>query len=154
MTVKQNFYNWQKPKKTDYIKFSKASPNLLELKDWLCKRFGGSSLGILNKRPIRGGNVPSTHTFGAALDWRYPNRVTAKLAMKFLVAFSEELGVQSIGDYVGNTIWYAGHGWKKQEPNSHGMGQAWATWLHIEVTPSQWKDARPIPVKVGETNIP
>jgi hypothetical protein len=154
MTVKEKYYCWQTPKKTDYIKFTKASPNLVELNEWLCKRFGGASRGILNKRPIRGGSAPSTHTFGAALDWRYPSRAAAKIAMKFLIAFSEELGVQSIHDYVGACIWHAGRGWKKQEPDSEGMGKAWATWIHIEVTPSQWKDARPIPVKVGATNIP
>lgn len=154
MTVKEKHYNWQEAKKTDYIKFTKASPNLVELNEWLCKRFGGASLGILNKRPIRGGTAPSSHTFGAALDWRYPSRAAAKIAMKFLIAFSEELGVQSIHDYVGACIWHSGRGWKKQEPDSEGMGKAWATWIHIEVTPSQWKDARPVPVKVGATNIP
>lgn len=154
MTVKVKYYCWQKPKKIDFVKFTKASPNLVELNEWLCKRFGGASLGVFNKRPIRGGSSPSTHTFGAALDWRYPTRVSAKIVMKFLVAFSEELGVQAIHDYVGGCIWHADRGWKKQEKDSEGMGQPWATWLHIEVTPSQWKDSRPIPVKVGAENLP
>ena len=154
MSVKQSMYNWHSPKASDYVKYRTESPNLLVLRDWLVKRYQGSSLGILNKRPVRGGTAPSTHTFGAALDWRYPTRVSAKLVMRFLVAFSEELGVQAIHDYVGNTIWHAGRGWKKQEVDSEGMGQPWATWLHIEVAPSMWKDKRSISEKVGTENLP
>ena len=156
MTVnKTDEYNWQKSNKVDKVRFGgKASPNVEAYKDHLLKRYGGTSVGIVNKREVRGGGSLSTHYFGAALDWRYPSRAAAKIAMKFLIAFSEELGVQSIHDYVGACIWHAGRGWKKQEPDSEGMGKAWATWIHIEVTPSQWKDARPIPVKVGATNIP
>lgn len=154
MTVKVKYYNWQTPKTSDYVRFKKASPNLVELNEWLCKRFNGSSLGIFNKRPIRGGTSPSTHYFGAALDWKYPTRVAAKLVIKFLIANSEELGVQAVHDYVGGCIWHADRGWKKQAADSEGMGQSWATWLHIEVTPSQWKDSRPVPVKVGAENLP
>ena len=72
---KTRFYNWQKAVATDFVKFRKESPNLLAIKDYLCKRWGGSSVGILNKRPIRGGASPSSHTFGAALDWRYGDTV-------------------------------------------------------------------------------
>lgn len=154
MSVKKKFYNWQKPRKTDYVKFRKASPNLVGLAEFLVKRFKGVNLGIYNRRPIRGGTQPSSHTFGAALDWRYPTRATAKQVMRFLVNYSEELGIQAIHDYVGGTVWRAGRGWKKQEPSSSGMGQPWATWLHLEVTPSQWADKRPIPVKVGDVNVP
>lgn len=154
MTIQDGYYNWQEPRKSDYVKFRKASPNLVVLKDFLVKRFKGSNLGIYSKRPINGGTQPSSHAFGAALDWRYPSRATAKVVIRFLIKFSEELGVQAIHDYVGQTVWRAGRGWKAQEPDSHGMGQPWATWLHIEVTPSQWADARPVPVKVGEANTP
>jgi len=154
MTVQNGFYDWQTPRKSDYVKFRKASPNLVELAEWLVKRFNGANIGIFQKRPIRGGDAPSTHSFGAALDWRYPSRAVAKVAIRFLVAFSEELGIQAIHDYVGATIWRAGRGWKSQEPDDHGMGKPWATWLHIEVTPSQWGDARPVHVKVGDINTP
>jgi hypothetical protein len=154
MTVKTKFYNWQKPKKAHVLKFRKESPNLVVLKNWLIKRYGGQNLGIYQKREIRGGGAPSTHSFGAALDWRYPTRVAAKQVMKFLIAHSEELGVQAIHDYVGQCIWHAGRGWKKQEPDSFGMGQAWATWIHIEIVPSAWADKRPIADKVGTQNLP
>lgn len=154
MTVSKCFYNWQNPTKADYVKFRKASPNLVELCDWLVKRFGGMKIGLFQKRPIRGGTQPSSHSFGAALDWRYPSRERAKKAMRFLVKYSDELGVQAIHDYVGGTIWRAGRGWKAQKPDGHGMGQPWATWLHIEVCRPKWGDARPVVLKVGEGNLP
>jgi hypothetical protein len=138
------YYNWQKPSKADYIKFRKASPNLVELKDVLIKVYGGTSVGIYNRRPVRGGTSPSSHSFGAALDWRYTNRKHAVQAMDWMVKEHAKLGVQMIVDYVGLRIWTLAHGWKKQKPNSHGMGQEWAKWLHIETTKDSWGTKTPI----------
>jgi hypothetical protein len=146
---KTRFYNWQKAAKTDYVKFRKASPNLVALKDYLCKRWGGSSVGILNKRPIRGGSSPSSHTFGAALDWRYGDTAVhrqkiEKEVIPWLIANSEELGIQAIHDYVGARVWLSApshrqRGWKAQ-PTKGAMGASWAKWLHIETTKRGWKD--------------
>lgn len=142
--MSKQFYNWQSPKKIDYVKFRKESPNMVELKDVLIKTYGGTSVGILNRRPVRGGTAPSTHTFGAALDWRYTNRSFADIAMKWIVKNHDALGVQMIVDYVGGRIWTLAHGWKKQKPNEHGMCQPWAKWLHIESTRDDWGNNTPI----------
>jgi len=132
-------YNWQKATKIDRARFGgKASPNVEAYKDYLLKRYGGTSVGIVNKREVRGGGALSTHYYGAALDWRYPSRAVGVKAMKDLVANSAQYGVQMIVDYVGGTIWTAKRGWHKAKPNSHGMGQAWAAWIHIETTKSMW----------------
>lgn len=132
-------YNWQKATKIDRARFGgKASPNVEAYKDYLLKRYGGTSVGIVNKREVRGGGALSTHYYGAALDWRYPSRAVGVKAMKDLVANSAQYGVQMIVDYVGGTIWTAKRGWHKAEPNSHGMGQSWAAWIHIETTKSMW----------------
>ena len=146
---KTRFYNWQKAVATDYVKFRKASPNLVALKDYLCKRWGGASVGILNKRPIRGGTSPSSHTFGAALDWRYGDTVGHRHKVEvevlpWLVEHSEELGIQAIHDYYGARIWRSvreggRRGWKAQ-PVKADMGASWAKWLHIETTKRGWKD--------------
>ena len=146
---KTRFYNWQKANATDYVKFRKASPNLVALKDYLCKRWGGASVGILNKRPIRGGTSPSSHTFGAALDWRYGDTVGHRHKVEvevlpWLVEHSEELGIQAIHDYYGARIWRSvreggKRGWKAQ-PVKADMGASWAKWLHIETTKRGWKD--------------
>lgn len=146
---KTRFYNWQKAVATDYVKFRKESPNLVALKDYLCKRWGGSSVGILNKRPIRGGTSPSSHTFGAALDWRYGDTVGNRHKVEtevlpWLVEHSEELGIQAIHDYYGAKIWRSKRdggkrGWKAQ-PVKADMGASWAKWLHIETTKRAWKD--------------
>jgi hypothetical protein len=149
---KTKFYNWQKAVATDFIKFRKESPNLLAIKDYLCKRWGGSNVGILNKRPIRGGSSPSSHTFGAALDWRYGDTVGHRHKIEaevlpWLIEHSEELGIQAIHDYYGCRVWRSvrevgKRGWKAQPPKSEGgaMGEAWAKWLHIETTKESWRN--------------
>jgi len=146
MTVnKTNYYNWQKATAADKVRFGgKPSPNILAIKDYLVKRYGGTSLGIVNKRPIRGGKSLSTHYFGAALDYRYKTRAGGVKAMKELVANSQEWGVQMIVDYVGSVIWTPKNGWRKRPPSSTGMGQAWATYIHIETTKTHWKNRKPL----------
>ena len=139
---KTEYYNWQKPAKADKVRFRKASPNLREGMAWLIKRFGGVNVGIYSRRPVRGGTAPSTHSFGAAMDWRYTNRRNAQAAMKLLVRHSAEFGVQMIVDYVGCVIWTPSRGWRKMEPNPKtGKGQAWAKWLHVETTKKKWSDS-------------
>ena len=147
------YYNWQKPSKLDYVKFRVASPNLEALKRHLTKRWGGTNLGIFVKRPIRGGTVPSTHSFGAALDWRYDTREEGKEAIDWIVLNHEALGVQMIGDYIGSCIWTVGNGWKKQEPNKHGMGQGWAKWLHIETSRESWGDKRKVSDRADKSGV-
>lgn len=136
---KTDQYNWQKSTKLDRVRFGgKASPNIVAICDYLKTRWAGTKLGIVNKRNVRGGDVLSTHYFGAALDWRYPTRSAGMSAMKWLVSNSKELGVQMVVDYVGSSIWTAKGGWRHQEPNKHGMGQSWAKFIHIETTKSMW----------------
>ena len=150
---KTRFYDWQKAVATDFVKFRKESPNLLAIKDYLCKRWGGSSVGILNKRPIRGGSSPSSHTFGAALDWRYGDTVGHRHKVEaevlpWLIENSEELGIQAIHDYYGCRVWRSvrvpasQRGWRTQPANSEGgaMGASWAKGLHIETTKESWRN--------------
>lgn len=140
---KTDRYNWQAATVSDRVRYKgKVSPNSAAHKDYLLKRYGGSSLGILNQREVRGGSAPSTHMFGAAFDWRYPTRAVALVAIKDMVAHSKEWGIQMIVDYVGGTTWTSTGGWKKQAPNKHGMGQSWARWLHIESTKTDWKNSK------------
>lgn len=133
------YYNWQKPSKADYVKFRKESPNLVQLCEHLIKVYGGSKAGIYNRRSVRGGDVPSSHTFGAALDWRYESRTRAAEAIKELVKNHEKYGVQVVVDYIGCRQWIAGSGWRDMKPSSKtGVGQTWAKWLHVETTRSAW----------------
>lgn len=152
MTVNTtDFYSWQKATVKDKLRFRKASPNLLSLKDYLLKRWGGKDIGIYGVRPIRGGEVLSSHSFGAAMDWRYDSRREGQAAIRWLIKNSKELGIQAIHDYYGGTIWRSTRtapdvgGWKPAEADPKtGMGQAWAQWLHIETTKSAWSNAKPI----------
>jgi hypothetical protein len=137
---KTEYYDWQANRAADRLRFRKASPNLVAIKDYLVKRHGGQSVGIFAKRNQRGNDKVSSHSFGAALDWRYDTRVAAKNAMKELVNHSKEWGVQMIVDYVGNSVWTPTKGWRKGNPDGWGMGEAWAKWLHIETTKTAWAD--------------
>ena len=144
MTVnRENFYDWSKGRRADKIRYRKASPNMEACKDFLIKRFGGVSVGIFSRRFKRGSKtVLSTHYFGAALDWRYPNRKAGEAACKLLVANSKEWGIQMIVDYVESCIWTPSKGWRKMAPNKDtGVGQTWASWLHIETTKTSWDES-------------
>jgi len=151
-----DFYNWQNATKADKVRFRKASPNLMALKDYVMKRWGGTNLGLFGIRPIRGGDSMSSHSFGAAWDWRYENRREGQAAIRWLVKHSDELGIQAIHDYYGGTIWRSTRpapdegGWKSQPDSpTTGMGQPWAKWLHIETTKSAWRNATPIDKRLG-----
>lgn len=152
MTVNTTeFYSWQNASKSDKLRFRKASPNLLALKDYVMKRWGGVDIGLYGVRPIRGGEAMSSHAFGAAWDWRYDNRREGQAAIRWLVKHSEELGIQAIHDYYGGTIWRSNRpapdkgGWKPQPDSpTSGMGQAWAKWLHVETTKSSWGNSKRI----------
>lgn len=150
---KDQFYNWQQGTTKDALLFRKASPNLVAINDYLCKRWGGSNVGIYVKRPIKGGSQPSSHSFGAALDWRYGDTVGARHKVEtevlpFLIDNSAELGIQAIHDYYGGRVWRSvrvpasQRGWRIQPTGSEGgaMGASWAKWLHVETTKRSWKD--------------
>lgn len=152
---KTEYYNWSQNKATDKVKYRRESPNMLACKDYLIKRFGGVSVGIFARRNKRGSQDVSTHSFGAALDWRYSTRKAGETACKTLVRHSKEWGIQMVIDYVGCTIWTPKSGWKPLKPDSvKGYGQAWAKWLHIETTKSSWSNATPFVDRVIGVNTP
>lgn len=148
------FFNWQSSKPG--TPYTRASPNLTSLLKYLNERYSGQSLGIYSNRPITAGTSPSSHAFGAAVDWRYQNPGPGRQTMTgeilpFLIDHSQELGIQAIHDYFGCQVWRAGRGWAAQRKGSHGgsMGASWATWLHIEVHPDHWGDNRSVMEKIG-----
>jgi hypothetical protein len=146
------YTNWQRATPYETATFLNVgrSPNLVALRDYLMKRFGGKFLGIGGDpgaaRPVRGGTAPSSHNFGAALDWRYETRSQAlNEVLPFLIDHHELLGVQMIVDYVGSRSWNverkndAFGGWRTLKASkTTGMGQSWAGWLHIETNSTSW----------------
>lgn len=161
MTVGTEFYNWQ----TSGLipgdaPFNRCAPALESIEKYLTDKYGGKDLGCFQVRPIRGGEAPSSHSYGAAKDWRYEDpgvgrKVLLDEILPFLIDHSKELGIQAIHDYVGCRIWRANRssrpqgGWQKQKPDAgSGMGQAWAAWIHIEVTRDAWDDGRSVAKKI------
>ena len=146
MTEATKFVSWQKAGEPG-SSHAGASPNLQALAKYLNERWGLKSLGIYNRRPIRGGTAWSSHAFGAALDAGFTNRTVIDAeVLPFLIAYSEELGIQRIHDYQNKRYWEAGRGWVKR---SAGQGGAW---LHIETVPSaKWSDSTPIADRLSET---
>lgn len=132
-----------------------CSPSLGALRIALARRYGTISLGCHGVRKIRGGEALSSHSYGAAIDLSYLSlgveRARAEL-IPHLVAWSGEWGIQAIHDYYGCRVWRAGRTdfpdrdactawWKAQRPGN-GMGEDWATYLHVEVHPRRWHDNR------------
>lgn len=132
----------------------KCSPALLALRVDLQKRWGLESLGCYGPRTVRGSTSASTHTWGAAIDLSYGELDAKQLenVCGYLVGWSEEWGLQAIHDYHGSRIWRAGRTtnpadacstwWRAQRRDPNGMGQPWANWLHLEIHPNRWWDAR------------
>jgi hypothetical protein len=161
MTVATKFYNWAS---TDIppgvAPYNKCAPALTSLNKYLMDRWGGQSLGCYNVRKIKGTDRQSTHSWGAARDYRYADpgpgrRVAVREIIPFLINNSAELGVQAIHDYVASRIWRASwvsrtsDGWRDVKPSpNNGMGASWATYLHIEVNQSQWNDGRSVEEKL------
>lgn len=166
MSINTQFHNWQQHLPPDDPRFNRCSPNLSLLGTYLGKRFGMTDLGCYGERDVRGGELPSSHSHGAAIDRRYGDgkRVLALTQIiPFLINWSKELHVQAIHDYFGCRIWRAGRTpntsdahsdwWRPQTPNpATGMGQAWALYLHIETDLNGWSDRSAIAVRLG--NIP
>lgn len=110
-------------------------------------------MGCYGVRPVRGGTLDSTHSYGAAIDLSYRmldrERVRNEM-IGYMVGWSFEWQIGMIIDYLGGRIWRAGrttslqdacHGWwKAQKPDSNGMGQSWGDWFHVEVTMAGWHD--------------
>ena len=82
--------------------------------------------------------------------------------LPFLIDNSLELGIQALHDYVGDRIWRPPGcsdrptapspecGWRTQGGSGGQMGQTWATWIHVEVTPDRWIDTRTVEQMLGE----
>lgn len=156
MTIATAFHDYQHHDTTQCIG-GRCSPALLQLRSELQGRWGLTSLGCYGPRAVRGGTSASTHTWGAAIDLSYSAAPlqTQNEVCGFLVAWSAEWGLQAIHDYRRSRIWRAGRTsdpadacslwWKAQRRDRNGMGQLWATWLHVEVHPDRWTDARSAP---------
>lgn len=139
---------------------SKCSPNLNAVLLELQRRWPSfTNLGCYGRRPIRGSTtVPSTHSWGAAVDVGYPPEADPMVAAEvcgFLVGRSGEMHISAVHDYRRSRIWHAGRTpdvddacaswWKAQRPSSStGMGQPWCNHLHLEVTEPGWWDATPV----------
>jgi hypothetical protein len=155
MTEGSTYTNWQTHRPAPDSRLNRCSPNLMALFDEMAKRWGCTDIGCYGWRPIRGGTAPSSHGFGAARDIRYDHvgrYVALNTILPWLIDHSFEFHISAIHDYVGCRIWHAGRGWKAQTPSTTtGMGQAWATYFHVETTEAGWWDNTPIANRDGIT---
>ena len=157
MTIATRFDHWTQARPPLGV-HSRCSPNLVRIRDGARVRFGVTSLGCHGVRNVRGSaTAPSVHSWGAAIDlsWVELGRERCESQLiPWLIAWSDELHVQAVHDYHGSRIWRAGRTpresdacglwWKAQRPDAHGMGQRWATWLHVETTMPGWGDDSPL----------
>lgn len=134
--------------------WERLSPNLGALRDELLSLGGQSLTGdAVNPRPVTGGTAPSSHWFGAALDWRYenvgggrveiPRRQLDRDVIPWLIEHHERLGVQMIIDYLKSRTWKCDRrAWRASSGSHHG--QSWAQYLHIETNADMWGNGQPI----------
>jgi hypothetical protein len=155
MTISQAFFDYQRHVPAG-PGFHVCSPGLLSLRTTLTRRWGMTTLGCYGVRPIRLGVLPSTHSYGAADDVSYRDLGRDRMlseVLPYLIGWSSEWGLQAIHDYVGCRIWRSDRTsdvgdactewWRAQKPSAgNGMGQTWATYLHLEVFPTMWADSR------------
>lgn len=135
------FESWQSGRQPG-APFTKCSPNLQLIMEYVNERWGLTNLGCYGKRPIRGGTTWSSHAFGAAQDMSYregPDRhVIVNEVIPFLVDNAAALGIQRVHDYIAKRYWQVGKGWIGRPPgfvNDH---------LHVEVNSETWHWDTPI----------
>jgi hypothetical protein len=133
------YYHWSSRNDSQSPPYNNCSPNLLRIQDFYRRTRGGTSLGCHVERSVSGGSTLSTHAWGAACDWLFPNRTVTVEAMGWTVAHSAELGVNTIHDYVTQTMWKPTVGWR---PAS--IGSVGGNWIHVETTPAAFTDSRPV----------
>ena len=153
-TMTVTFFDWQRATFPPGVApYNTLSPNLIAVRHELETRHGGTRLGGYGVRPVRNGTDPSSHGFGAAINHRIEPRERLLQAVDWLIANHVRLGIQAIHDYVGCRIWHANRypgkpmeaWWRPQRPNpANGMGQSWATYLHIETDRLNWGNNVPV----------
>lgn len=166
MSIQTEFYNYQvNPKGYDWDQppFETCQPAVVSMRHYMEERWGLTHIGCHGDRPIVRGNSISSHAFGVSPDMRYENPgpglyVADTEIIPWLIATSQETGLQAIHHYRRSLIWrppgtsgrpLGSDGWKIQ-PTSSQMGQVWALWLHLEFLDTILQDGRPIPDKIGE----
>jgi len=124
--------------------YDSCSPNLLALFTYFARTYPGmQNYGCHNQRVISGSGTLSSHAWGAAYDMLFPNRVIAMQAADFMVRNYLALGINTIHNYVNQTMWKPGLGWV-----SASIGSPGGQWLHIETTPAMFLDDRSVEEKV------
>lgn len=181
VTIQRSFFDWD-DSGLPYNEppWEQCSPNLIQLGNYFLS-FGGQDLGCEQDRPVRQGSTISEHSWGAARDLRYGppwldgtnpppwpgGRTQALEFIDWVIAYSVELHICRINDYVGDRIWTAGRTanildaytlWWKPQGGSGAMGDSWARYFHFVTTRDGWADATPIAQRgiplFGETAQP
>lgn len=126
----------------------RCRPGMVELDAFLADEFGAVSLGCYNPRAKTGGNSPSLHRDGRAIDPGFAGRLAVRDdAFDFLVKYAEPLNIQMVLNYRSGT--FGGRRWRlpyRDGDTEAGLG-TWSAsghWLHVERTNAGADDARPI----------
>jgi hypothetical protein len=141
-------------------------PGTEELLRLASKRWGFTNLGIFSNRRMNNDKARanpddpkylSVHATGRAVDMGYSNRAAALACWNFLIANTEELGIEEIHDYAyrnpnqnpkDKTNWGAGYRCSRG-PNMRGIklfsaqdnaGTPNGRWLHVELSPEMADD--------------
>ena len=107
---------------------------------------------VVRDKRGKAGNI-SVHATGRAADISYRNgsRTNAVAWIDLLIKHADELGIEYLADYAYPKGLKGGRGWKcdrgawtEYKPGQiEGGGQAWADWIHIELSP-EYADQPPL----------
>lgn len=130
------------------------------------KQFGFKSLGIYANRRMNNAKAKadpdnpkylSVHATGRAVDLGYSNRAAALAFWNFLIANTEQLGIEEIHDYAyrwpkqdpkDKTAWGAGYRCARGEglagikiyDSKNNAGTPGGRWIHVELSPAMADD--------------
>ncbi len=131
-------------------KYTKTSPNLLLIDAFLNRQWGFFFNGGRVVRTVRGGDSPSIHSWGAAVDssWRKTTRAKSLEAIEWILANSKELHVDEIHDYKANgRVWKSDRQSWKDNPTMPGANSG--DWIHYQTTIEGWADTTPLAARPG-----
>ena len=145
------YFDWQRGKPG--APYTKHSPNLWELLQYMNERWNVLNLGIYSPWWNASGTsaFPSSHMFGAAYDCRYGwhsgvFRGDGPEICQWLLDNYDVLGVQMVIDYKNRRIWKSDRMAWKAHPTLQGGGD---TRFHIETSKEDWWNQVPVADRLG-----
>lgn len=133
-----------------------SQPGTVNLRQAMRERWGHTSDGIYNCRPVRGGTKLSEHGEGRAYDDHCTDEAEGRAECDVLVAAACELGIEEV--IFWDRIWTTAKGWHDYHPGPGGdnhhthvhVGQNWSGAKYLTLDAARAALATPTPAPLLE----